>query len=169
MQFVYKRYLASREWAVLKRRVRERSQGWCERCRARPYQETHHLTYERIGRERLEDLQALCRPCHAYESGDPDDPMTWLETGALLDRRLAAFAREKEQLTALLADLTHREVRLVQLEEAAMYWDARAEYHAAEVDDLLAILAQDPEAAMTAISELPPEDQVPFRELGLIS
>ena len=64
----YKAYLASREWAVLKERVRERSGGYCERCLTAPYQETHHLTYERTGSERLEDLLGVCSPCHAYLS-----------------------------------------------------------------------------------------------------
>jgi hypothetical protein len=38
-------------------------------------QACHHLTYERVGHERLEDLQAICDACHAYESGKTDhDP-----------------------------------------------------------------------------------------------
>lgn len=69
------RYYASREWALLKERVRERSGGNCERCGDRPYEQTHHLTYERLGNELLEDLQGLCAPCHEYVSGRRhDDP-----------------------------------------------------------------------------------------------
>lgn len=64
----YPRYLASREWALLKREVRRRSGGLCERCHFRPATETHHLTYARTGHEDLDDLQDVCRPCHAYES-----------------------------------------------------------------------------------------------------
>ena len=30
--------------------------------------QVHHLTYERIGKERLDDLQALCRKCHEQKS-----------------------------------------------------------------------------------------------------
>lgn len=30
--------------------------------------EVHHLTYERIGKEQLEDLQALCPECHMQKS-----------------------------------------------------------------------------------------------------
>jgi hypothetical protein len=65
----YQKYLASREWAVLKRQVRERSRGKCERCHRRPHEQTHHLTYERLGAELLEDLQGLCETCHEYVSG----------------------------------------------------------------------------------------------------
>ena len=85
----YKTYLASREWALLKRRLRERSSDRCERCRHRPYQQTHHVTYERIGHEHLTDLLAVCSPCHEFLSARRDDdpvlsdPVYWfLDVGA---------------------------------------------------------------------------------------
>lgn len=62
-------YYCSREWALLKRIVQERSRGMCERCRRGTHDETHHLTYERFGHENPEDLQALCTPCHEFVSG----------------------------------------------------------------------------------------------------
>lgn len=68
-EFDYQRYLASREWALLREAVRTRSGNLCERCRARPHENTHHLTYARIGREELTDLLGVCRLCHAYLSG----------------------------------------------------------------------------------------------------
>ena len=71
----YKKYLASREWMVLKAQVRERSGGVCERCFNAPHEETHHVTYERIGHERIEDLIGICGACHRYLSGlDDYDP-----------------------------------------------------------------------------------------------
>jgi hypothetical protein len=74
-EFDYKRYLASREWAIRREAVRARCGGWCERCDLLPMQATHHLTYEHIGDEPLEDLQGVCRPCHAFLSGKSDfDP-----------------------------------------------------------------------------------------------
>lgn len=73
--FDYQRYLASREWSLLKEQVRKRSNGTCERCHLADHQDTHHLTYERIGRESLNDLLGICRPCHEYLSGKSDfDP-----------------------------------------------------------------------------------------------
>jgi hypothetical protein len=68
----YHRYMASREWAIKKRQIRERSDGKCERCRA-PQEATHHLTYERLGDEWLSDLLAVCSPCHEFLSGMRDD------------------------------------------------------------------------------------------------
>lgn len=65
----YQKYLASREWALLREKVRKRSGGFCEACWIRPMQQCHHLTYERVGHEKLGDLQAICEPCHAWESG----------------------------------------------------------------------------------------------------
>ena len=66
--FDYGSYLASREWALLKEQVLERSGGICERCYNAPYQETHHKTYARIGHENVSDLLAVCSPCHRYLS-----------------------------------------------------------------------------------------------------
>lgn len=69
MSFDYKRYLASREWALLKEQIRHRSRGKCERCPSGDYESTHHVTYERMGNERLDDLLAVCNACHEYLSG----------------------------------------------------------------------------------------------------
>lgn len=77
--FDYRRYLASREWALRREAVRERCGGWCERCGLLPMAATYHLTYEHIGDEPLEDLQGVCRLCLAFLSGKSDfDPTTWL-------------------------------------------------------------------------------------------
>lgn len=71
----YQAYLCSREWSILKREVKRRSGGMCERCRQNPHECTHHLTYERKYAERLEDLQALCNKCHDFIHGKSDiDP-----------------------------------------------------------------------------------------------
>lgn len=65
----YAAYLCSREWGVLKEAVRERSRGCCERCGTLPQDATHHLTYERKYKEDIEDLQAICTPCHEFTHG----------------------------------------------------------------------------------------------------
>lgn len=65
----YQTYLASREWALLREAVRQRSGNKCERCQIRGMDQVHHLTYERVGGERLTDLQGICSPCHEYLSG----------------------------------------------------------------------------------------------------
>ena len=46
-------------------RILARAAGRCERCGKKTRRpEVHHLTYERLGREKDEDLQAVCRDCH---------------------------------------------------------------------------------------------------------
>ena len=73
MSFDYYRYMASREWALKKEAVKERSGGICERCKTGPHQNTHHLTYEHLGDERLDELQGVCRACHEWLSGKRED------------------------------------------------------------------------------------------------
>lgn len=72
----YHRYMASREWALKKRAVRERSGGDCERCEHRKMAQVHHLSYQHLGNEPLEDLLGVCKWCHEYESAKRDvDPV----------------------------------------------------------------------------------------------
>jgi len=71
----YQEYMASREWGKLVHTVRQRANGECERCYLGPHKHTHHLTYERLGAERLEDLVGVCDACHEYLHGRSDfDP-----------------------------------------------------------------------------------------------
>ena len=77
----YHEYLASREWAQIKKTVTERSGGLCERCKARPAASVHHKTYEHLGAERLEDILHLCEPCHLFLSAKSDsDPTEYATT-----------------------------------------------------------------------------------------
>lgn len=71
----YSAYLCSRDWAVLKEAVADRSGGICERCTVNPMDHVHHLTYARKYAERLEDLQACCKQCHEFIHAKSDsDP-----------------------------------------------------------------------------------------------
>ncbi len=75
----YHRYLASRQWAILREAVRVRSCGTCERCRVGDHDATHHLTYESIYDECLDDLIGICQDCHDFLSGKSGgDPLTIL-------------------------------------------------------------------------------------------
>lgn len=71
----YHEYLASREWALIKEKVKKRSGGHCERCQIGTHHSVHHQTYERVGHEAMEDLIGLCEKCHEFISGKSDsDP-----------------------------------------------------------------------------------------------
>lgn len=70
MSEFYKQYLKSAEWRALRARVLDRAtqahfgRPVCERCLAAFATDVHHKHYDTLGRERLTDLEALCRPCH---------------------------------------------------------------------------------------------------------
>lgn len=72
----YHEYMASREWRLKRRRILERANGMCERCGFNRATQVHHKTYARLGHEWDSDLQAICRGCHEYVSGETDrDPL----------------------------------------------------------------------------------------------
>ena len=60
----YDSYLHSAEWRALRAKILKRSGGMCEGCGERRAVQVHHLTYERLGREMLFDLVAVCLRCH---------------------------------------------------------------------------------------------------------
>jgi hypothetical protein len=60
----YDAYLASPHWAEVKRQYRLSGKPQaCVACGSRSFQ-IHHRTYERLGNEHMQDLDALCRSCH---------------------------------------------------------------------------------------------------------
>lgn len=81
----YNKHLASKEWRQTKKLVRsqsihERGDVACSRCGMSERQNRleygeglhgHHVTYERFGYERPEDVVLLCSLCHAWEHGLP--------------------------------------------------------------------------------------------------
>lgn len=68
-RLIYEEYLQSKEWRIKRAQVLERSGGFCEECEDRPAVTAHHKTYERLCCEPLEDLTAVCQPCHAALHG----------------------------------------------------------------------------------------------------
>lgn len=68
----YATYLASDKWQELRASVMSRSQGQCELCEERSADDVHHLTYQSIGNEKLEELIAVCRECHSAIHGKED-------------------------------------------------------------------------------------------------
>jgi 5-methylcytosine-specific restriction endonuclease McrA len=62
---LYTLYLRSEAWRAKRLEVLARA-GWtCERCGLTGVRlDVHHRHYRNLGDEPLEDLQALCRPCH---------------------------------------------------------------------------------------------------------
>jgi len=60
-------YLRSPHWIATARAKRAEVKWKCEKCHERKRLDVHHKTYKRLGKERMSDLQALCRDCHDKE------------------------------------------------------------------------------------------------------
>lgn len=61
----YSEYLQSPAWRDRRALVLARAAGKCEGCAVADATQVHHLTYERVGKEMLFDLVAICDTCHA--------------------------------------------------------------------------------------------------------
>ena len=76
MIYKYKQYLKSTQWQLKRQQVFNRAlknansknkYGVCEKCGYEPYKEclqVHHLNYDNVYNEHLEDLILLCPYCH---------------------------------------------------------------------------------------------------------
>lgn len=77
----YEEYLQTLHWQgfrtrVLDQQAEKNEYNFCERCGERTEKVTrmtalhvHHRTYERLGEERIEDVEIVCRKCHEKEHG----------------------------------------------------------------------------------------------------
>lgn len=62
--YKYLLHLQSDYWKNIRLKVLERDSRICQKCKEKTATEVHHLTYERLGNELLEDLLAVCKSCH---------------------------------------------------------------------------------------------------------
>lgn len=68
-------YMKSKRWRKKRAKVLARDGHKCVQCKRSDRQlHVHHLTYERYGNERLDDLVTLCERCHSTEH-------KWLKRG----------------------------------------------------------------------------------------
>lgn len=113
----YSLYLCSREWSVRKRAIRRRAGGVCERCKAAKMDHVHHRTYARKYNEPLDDLMAVCEPCHRFIHGWSDfDPAAdaklrdgqnnsagrWKQFNAFVDKTMADLTRAEASVWMVL-------------------------------------------------------------------
>lgn len=66
----YKKYMRSKEWKAKRQEKLEVCDHKCE-CEGGCYRkatQVHHLHYDTLGEESMEDLQALCPKCHMQKS-----------------------------------------------------------------------------------------------------
>jgi 5-methylcytosine-specific restriction endonuclease McrA len=95
----YFAYLRSWCWFWRRKRALHRAGYRCERCRGGEHLDVHHRTYERLGRELDEDLEVLCRDCHAHEHGK-ENPREERRRGA---RLVGSVLRQHPTLGGLVA------------------------------------------------------------------
>ena len=60
----YHHYIKSKAWARKRQTLFAARGKKCEICGSGLNVEVHHLSYERLGREKLKDLQIVCGNCH---------------------------------------------------------------------------------------------------------
>lgn len=65
----YQKYLDSPEWAERRKYKLEQTGHRCQGCGDDERLEVHHLSYQRFGHERPEELMVLCHLCHMHEHG----------------------------------------------------------------------------------------------------
>lgn len=64
----YQEYIQSPEWDKKRKQRLAVDKYTCQNCgvTGKPL-DVHHKNYARLGRERMGDLESLCRPCHDLE------------------------------------------------------------------------------------------------------
>jgi 5-methylcytosine-specific restriction endonuclease McrA len=62
---MYSNHLQSDYWKEIRYKAHVRDGFKCVDCGDPCELETHHVSYERLGREWLSDLVTLCRSCHS--------------------------------------------------------------------------------------------------------
>lgn len=85
----YLDYLESKEWWDRRKLVLQRAGYRCEHCGSAGPLEIHHVRYDNLGDEGIDDLIALCRPCHRRAEEPRNRPLRVREQfgqGRLFDR-----------------------------------------------------------------------------------
>lgn len=88
----YEAYINSDEWKKKSNALLWEAGFKCQKCGVKGASlQVHHLNYDRLGRERKEDLQVLCGPCHRAADSRrrvETETNTW-------QRRVDGYARKK--------------------------------------------------------------------------
>jgi hypothetical protein len=92
----YDLYLSSSHWRSLAARVKTARGNRCERCGETERLDAHHLTYDRIGHERDEDLMVLCRECH-FSLHEKNPAVNWAFADYLEPGQIIEFVPDYEE------------------------------------------------------------------------
>ncbi len=95
----YVRYMRSPTWRKRRQDAIKRQGHRCERCKMFRFRkgdlQVHHLTYDRLGKERNEDLQVVCRHCHDVADQERMQRVQAESANALWQARVDGWARAK--------------------------------------------------------------------------
>jgi len=69
----YSEYLLTPEWQETRLAKLDQAGHECRKCGAHKTLHVHHLTYDHVGHEWLEELVVLCRDCHEVVHGERDE------------------------------------------------------------------------------------------------
>jgi 5-methylcytosine-specific restriction endonuclease McrA len=72
----YGDYLKSPHWLATRKDALDYHGRKCADCGATEPLEVHHVTYKRLGREKMKDLLVLCGACHRIRHEDKPDVVT---------------------------------------------------------------------------------------------
>lgn len=103
----YDHYLRSPEWQALRVRHADEFGDSCGLCEVdEGIRQLHHMTYERVGQERLTDLVRLCANCHQMVHALERRGEIGLDFAGIVDmKRATVYARENERRDARLQAL----------------------------------------------------------------
>lgn len=60
----YTNYINSESWKIKRKEALIRDNNLCQVCKKNTAEEVHHITYENLFNENLEDLLSVCKICH---------------------------------------------------------------------------------------------------------
>lgn len=99
---LYHEYLISEDWQTV-RCAKLDEQPSCEDCGVTQGLHVHHLSYDRLGREWLSDLQVLCADCHeAFHQFDADRKRVAARRAAVDQKKKRTQPLEGWQVAALV-------------------------------------------------------------------
>ena len=60
----YTQYLRSDKWKLKRKLLFKKNGKWCQECRSTNKLQVHHIRYDNLFNESLNELKVLCRSCH---------------------------------------------------------------------------------------------------------
>lgn len=100
----YEDYLTTAHWQETRKRKLMAVGHKCQRCNRYHALEVHHLTYERLGEERMEDLEVLCPICHRKAHGIEPNAEDWRRARWVYGHETLNIQRKPKSGNTVVAD-----------------------------------------------------------------